>query len=127
MVKVGYAWPASVRRLFLETRDVSPEKLNYEPGPLPGFDVERCRREPITRDLKRAFFRLDGNECVYCSATTLLEVDHIYPHSLGGTCDVENLVTCCNACNKKKRGRITPPPLVFGRFRSEAQVSGAEA
>ena len=65
MVRVRAAWPESIRRLFLETRGVPLEKLDYLCGPLPNFDTDRTRREPITKALRLAVLRLDGHECVY--------------------------------------------------------------
>ena len=120
LVRVGMAWSEKARFVMLQAYDVPLSKLAYQSGPLPNFDVDRSRREPITREMKLAVFRLDNNECVYCSSTTLLEVDHIQPDSLGGTNEIENLVTCCDRCNKKKANRTTPP-LVFGRFRGEVE------
>jgi 5-methylcytosine-specific restriction endonuclease McrA len=53
--------------------------------------------------LLRAAIRLrDGLTCVYCGATTNLEVDHIWPRKHGGTDDPSNLVTACEACNQEK-------------------------
>ena len=70
-----------------------------------------------------ATFRRDNFECVYCSAPAVLELDHIYPISAGGTNEPENLVTSCNRCNNKKKDREVPPPMVFGRFREIVEFS----
>jgi transcriptional regulator with XRE-family HTH domain len=86
------------------------------------LDGERSvRREPITRELKMLIAEKDNYECVYCSAQAVLQVDHVYPYSLGGTNEPENLVTCCDKCNRKKQARTQLPPMVFGRFRNELE------
>ena len=97
------------------------EKLEYQGATVTMNDERRVQRDAVTSEMKRAVFHLDADECVYCSATKLLEVDHVQPHSLGGTNDIENLVTACEGCNKKKSNRATPFVMVFGRFRSEVE------
>lgn len=62
------------------------------------------------RPAKRvALYLRDGLACVYCSATiedgTKLTLDHLTPHSLGGTNAAENLVTCCFKCNSSRGNR----------------------
>ena len=39
---------------------------------------------------------------MYCGGDELLEVEHIYPKSLGGSSDLENLTTACSKCNQQK-------------------------
>lgn len=36
------------------------------------------------------------------------QVDHIIPHSKGGTDDRSNLIVCCRQCNISKGNRIAP-------------------
>lgn len=53
--------------------------------------------------LKRDWFK-----CQYCGRTwkdVTLEVDHIISKALGGTDDVNNLITCCRECNLGKGKR----------------------
>jgi 5-methylcytosine-specific restriction endonuclease McrA len=76
--------------------------------------------------MKKAIFIKDHYQCVYCSAQAILEVDHIYPVSLGGTSKMENLITACNRCNGRKRDRATPFPMVFGRFRETIEKGHPE-
>lgn len=52
--------------------------------------------------LRAAIHLRDGHTCVYCGATSHLEVDHIQPRKHQGTDDPENLVTACAACNHEK-------------------------
>lgn len=49
--------------------------------------------------------RRDGGKCYYCGETGNLGADHVLPLSRGGTNDIENLVACCERCNKSKGGR----------------------
>ena len=58
----------------------------------------------IRREKRLAIYMRDGMTCVYCgtSAKDLdspLALDHIKPHSQGGTNDASNLVTSCRPCN----------------------------
>lgn len=58
------------------------------------------RRMPIAvRDI---VFARDGGQCLRCSSRERLTVDHIYPVSLGGDDELNNLQTLCHSCNCKK-------------------------
>ena len=54
----------------------------------------------------------DNYKCVKCGASpdrdknVLLHVDHIIPHSRGGSCHVDNLQTLCESCNLGKGNRL---------------------
>jgi hypothetical protein len=54
---------------------------------------------PPTRD---NIYKRDNYECVYCSSTKNLTLDHVVPQSKGGKGGWENLVTACRACNGEK-------------------------
>jgi 5-methylcytosine-specific restriction endonuclease McrA len=56
---------------------------------------------------KRNILVRDGFKCVYCGSKDKLTLDHLIPKSKGGRNDWNNLVTCCDTCNKKK-GDKTP-------------------
>lgn len=45
----------------------------------------------------------DGNACVYCGSSDDLTLDHDIPQSMGGSDEVDNLVTACRPCNASKR------------------------
>jgi hypothetical protein len=47
----------------------------------------------------------DAFTCAYCGGEADT-VDHILPHSLGGTSDPGNLISCCRRCNSSKSDRI---------------------
>ncbi|WP_296862475.1 HNH endonuclease [uncultured Methanobrevibacter sp.] len=65
----------------------------------------RTGRQPIPRKLRHQVFQRDGYRCRECGATnkqTRLHVDHIKPVAKGGTNDLSNLQTLCEACNRAK-------------------------
>lgn len=50
--------------------------------------------------------------CVYCGArpgNELLEIDHMIPHSIGGSDHWNNLVPACRRCNNGKREQVSFP------------------
>ena len=61
---------------------------------------------PTTR---LALYLRDGMACCYCGATiedgAMLTVDHVRPHSLGGSNETTNLVTACRRCNSARGNR----------------------
>lgn len=63
----------------------------------------------ITRERRLALYLRDGLACVYCGATiedgATLSLDHITPHSHGGTNASTNLVTACRKCNSARNDR----------------------
>jgi HNH endonuclease len=59
-------------------------------------------RKAIGKKLRFDVFKRDGFVCAYCGATpptVVLQVDHIHPVVLGGTNEIDNLVTSCQPCN----------------------------
>jgi 5-methylcytosine-specific restriction endonuclease McrA len=61
---------------------------------------EQSRRIP--RNLREAVIARDRGECVYCGANEDLHIDHIHPHSRGGTTVLGNLQILCSTCNIRK-------------------------
>ena len=57
-----------------------------------GTYIKKCDREKL----------ISIGICMYCGGNELLEIEHIYPKSLGGTSDLENLTTACSKCNQQK-------------------------
>lgn len=54
---------------------------------------------------KKAIKKRDGYKCQYCGSKfdeEELEVDHIYPRSMGGSNHPQNLMTLCSDHNRKK-------------------------
>lgn len=59
--------------------------------------------------LRFQVLKRDNNTCVYCGSkppNAVLEVDHVIPRSMGGTDNMENLVTSCFNCNRGKRDKL---------------------
>ena len=62
------------------------------------------------RPAKRlAIYLRDGLACVYCDdcieSGAKLTLDHVVPHSEGGSNKETNLVTCCHRCNSSRGNR----------------------
>jgi len=47
----------------------------------------------------------DGNACVVCGSTEILQIDHLRPLSQGGANEWSNLWTLCRLCHAAKTGR----------------------
>lgn len=59
----------------------------------------------MKKTLRFKVFERDEFTCQYCGKKppkVVLEVDHIYPKSKGGTDDILNLITACLDCNRGK-------------------------
>jgi hypothetical protein len=63
----------------------------------------------IRPERRLACYLRDGLACAYCGDSVengvKLTLDHIIPHSKGGTNAVENLATCCHKCNSARGNR----------------------
>jgi hypothetical protein len=63
----------------------------------------------IRQEKRLAIYLRDGLACAYCGASVetgaQLSLDHILPHSLGGSNKETNLVTCCTRCNSSRGNR----------------------
>lgn len=67
------------------------------------------KRKPIKPALRLAVYERDNFTCQYCGLHAdegELQIDHIIPVSRGGTNNINNLVTSCSACNKKKGAKL---------------------
>ena len=70
---------------------------------------EARRRKKISRTVERRVFAQYGYACDDCGVhgtEAELTVDHIYPHSLGGSDDEINLRPLCRSCNSRKGAKV---------------------
>lgn len=66
----------------------------------------RPKERTIPPALREAVLRRDQYVCRYCGRRSqTLEIDHVIPVSKGGKATMNNLVTACRHCNRKKGGR----------------------
>jgi hypothetical protein len=72
-------------------------------------------RKPLSKKTRFDVFKRDGFTCAYCGAQppkVVLHCDHVVAVANGGTNDIDNLVTACDACNLGKGARpLTSVPL----------------
>ena len=63
----------------------------------------------IRQEKRLAIYLRDGLSCAYCGASiedgATLSLDHLTPHSKGGSNQESNLVTCCARCNSSRGTR----------------------
>ena len=63
----------------------------------------------IRAEKRLAIYLRDGLACCYCGHAiedgAKLTLDHLMPHSAGGTNEPANLATCCHRCNSSRGNR----------------------
>lgn len=67
-----------------------------------------AKRKPIPKTVRFEVFKRDKFTCQYCGAKApevVLHLDHIHPHSKGGSDDILNLLSACQDCNGGKGAR----------------------
>jgi HNH endonuclease len=82
-------------------------------------------REYIRKSIRFEVFKRDSFTCQYCGAKSpdvLLQVDQIEPVSKGGTNDILNLVTSCEACNAGKSDRRLSDTAVIDKQRQQLEA-----
>lgn len=78
--------------------------------------VTTLSRDSVPSPFRRTVFNRDQYTCVYCGTESSesreeegkkarLSIDHILPVARGGKTVIENLATCCRACNYEKSDR----------------------
>ncbi|AVI64321.1 HNH endonuclease [Halomonas sp. GFAJ-1] len=73
----------------LENPEISG--IEYQQGTLLGYEIREYLLEKW------------GRECAYCGDTeTPLEIEHVVPHSRGGSNRISNLTLSCHPCNQEK-------------------------
>ena len=71
------------------------------------------KRNAITKSIRHEVFKRDKYKCVECGVTkkdATLHIDHIIPISDGGSDELDNLQTLCEACNLSKSNRRYKKP-----------------
>lgn len=79
----------------------------------------KLARAPISQPLRFAILSRDEFTCLFCGGrpgNDLLEIDHLLPHSAGGSDDEENLATTCARCNRGKGDVIAIPKSLCDGF-----------
>lgn len=93
-------------------------------------------RVEITKLIRFEVFKRDAFKCGYCGKAppeVVLEVDHIDPKSLGGSNDLNNLLTACFECNRGKKAiPLTKVPSSISEnlsvlMEKESQISAYNA
>jgi hypothetical protein len=69
--------------------------------------MERKRRN-IPEKERQAIFKAWDYKCAYCESAPSEVVDHIFPFSKGGLCELENFAASCTRCNSKKTNHELP-------------------
>ncbi len=67
--------------------------------------MEEKQRKPSRSELVNLLFQKKGNRCPICGnliSPDSCTIDHIYPKSLGGGDEIENLQLLCAECNSFK-------------------------
>ena len=85
----------------------------------------RKRRVGIGKKLRFEVFKRDSFTCQYCGAKApdvLLEADHVQPRSKGGSDDILNLVTACEACNRGKGARELSDAAALEKKRTQLEA-----
>jgi 5-methylcytosine-specific restriction endonuclease McrA len=65
----------------------------------------RMKPQKISTEQKQELKAAAG-KCAKCGATEDLEIDHVWPRSLGGTSEADNLQVLCSSCNKAKGANV---------------------
>lgn len=76
------------------------------------YYMQVVNKRNVSNALRISIFERDKFKCIYCGLGAkdgaILNVDHIFPVSKGGSNEPHNLQTLCRACNNGKADRIMP-------------------
>jgi hypothetical protein len=67
---------------------------------------ERFPRAKIPAHVRAAVLAKAKHKCARCSSPDNLQIDHVFPHSKGGSDSIENLQALCRTCNCRKAARV---------------------
>lgn len=80
--------------------------------------METIRPKRMDKDIRLQVFERDGYVCRYCGdARGPFHADHVYPYVKGGETSLENMVTACEHCNRRKHDAVGEWPKPIGYFR----------
>jgi len=83
----------------------------------------KIKRKSISKLMKSKVLERDNHQCVYCGLSSKdgpLTMDHRIPLSKGGANKIDNLLTACLPCNRKKADGIWAIPLRLNEMNSHA-------
>lgn len=81
-------------------------------------------RKKISNSVRFEVFKRDSFKCQYCgrcAPEVVLELEHIEPHSKGGSDDVLNLLTACRECNNGKSDRLLSDDAAIQKQRAQLE------
>ena len=83
------------------------------------------RPRPHLKLSRRAVFRRDSFTCQYCGVqNNHLTIDHVIPRHRGGKHTWDNVVSACDACNRRKGGKtLVEAHMVLHRRAAEPSPS----
>lgn len=64
------------------------------------------QRTGTAREVRQLVWQRDQGRCVYCGATSELQLDHQIPVSMGGSNTEANLQLLCGPCNRRKGAAV---------------------
>ncbi|MDJ0620219.1 MAG: RNA-guided endonuclease IscB [Calothrix sp. MO_192.B10] len=107
-------WIEKVKFDMQQMQNPEISGVEYQQGELKGYQVREYLLEKW------------GRECTYCSKkNVVLQVEHIYPKSKGGSNRVNNLCLACENCNLKKGNKpieefLKKKPSLLQKIKSKA-------
>lgn len=82
------------------------------------------KRKGISPKVRFEVFKRDSFKCQYCGRAApeiVLELEHVEPHSKGGSDEILNLITSCWACNNGKGDRSLGDDTVLKKQRDQLE------
>lgn len=82
----------------------------------------RRQKSYIDPSIKAAVLQRDKSTCRYCGDKKgPFQADHVYPEMKGGETSLENLVTACATCNRRKHSKVGMWPKPIGYFDGQSK------
>lgn len=82
------------------------------------------KRKGLSKKTRFEVFKRDSFTCQYCgrkAPDVVLRVDHVHPHSKGGSDAILNLITACQDCNSGKSDRTLDDASVIEKQRQQLE------